>query len=101
MSFQSAKKCKNCESWSPWNQQLNDTCHFCSQLLDEEAFLAQAKTEAEANERKPYGMNMDLNQINPTDSFLVKTGKRFIQAIQISFIAVLSVILWVLTMVAG
>ncbi|WP_146153626.1 hypothetical protein [Adhaeribacter arboris] len=100
-SFQSTKKCKNCGNWSPWNQQINDTCHFCGHLLDEEAFLAQAKAEAEANEKKPYQINIDLIKIYPTDSFLVKIGKRMVQAVQISFVAILSFILWFLTMLAG
>ena len=97
----SVKKCKNCGSWSPWQQNINDTCHFCGRLLDEEAFLAKAKAEAEANEKKPYQVNIDLIKIYPTDSLPVKIGKRFIQAIQLSFVAVLSFILWVLTMLAG
>lgn len=101
MSLQSTKKCKNCGSWSPWNQQVNAICQICGHLLDEEAFLAQAKAEAEANEKKPYQVNFDLIKIYPSDSFLVKTGKRLIQAIQISFIGILSFILWVLTMLAG
>ncbi len=101
MSFQSTKKCRNCGNWSPWNQQVNDTCHFCGRLLDEKGFLAKAKSEVEANEKKPYELNFDLIPIYPTDSFLVKLGKRMLQAVQISFIAILSFILWFLTMLAG
>jgi hypothetical protein len=100
-SFKSVKKCKNCGNWSPWQQNINDTCHFCGQLLDEEAFLAKAKAEAEASEDKPYQLNFDLIKIYPTDSFPLKMGKRLVQAVQLSFVAVLSFILWVLTLLAG
>lgn len=101
-SFKSVKKCKNCGNWSPWQQNINDTCHFCGQLLDEEAFLAKAKAEADASEdQKRYQINLDLIKIYPTDSLVVKLGKRFIQAVQLSFVAVLSFILWVLTLLAG
>ena len=100
-SFQSTKKCKNCGNWSPWNQSLNDTCNFCGRLLDEDAFLARAKAEVEAHEDKPHQINFDLIKIYPTDSFPVRLGKRLVQALQLSFVAVLSFILWVLTLLAG
>jgi hypothetical protein len=101
MAFESTKKCKHCGKWSHWNQQVNDTCQFCGHLLDEKAFLAQAKSEVEANEKNPCQINMELIKIYPTDSFFVKIGKRVVQAVQISFIAILSFILWFLTMLAG
>ena len=100
-SFKSVKKCKNCGNWSPWQQNINDTCHFCGHLLDEEAFLAEAKAEADAEEDNKNKINIDLIKIYPTDSFPVKMGKRLVQAVQLSFVAVLSFILWVLTLLAG
>ena len=98
-TFKSSKKCPNCGEWSEWKQQATDTCQYCGALLDDRILLREAAREAELKNKK--GFELDIIHIDPTDSFLVKIGKRIIQAIQISFIAIVSFILWVLTMLAG
>ena len=98
-TFKPSKKCQHCGEWSEWKQQPTDTCQYCGALLDDRTLLREAAREAELKKKK--GIAIDIIQIYPTDSFLVKIGKRLIQAIQISFIAIVSFIIWFLTMLAG
>jgi hypothetical protein len=98
-TFKSSKKCLHCGCWSEWKQNLTDTCEHCGALLDDEQLLRIAAREAERNEKKRF--DLDIIQINPTDSGFVVFYKRIIQVLQYSFIAIVSFILWVLTLVAG
>ncbi|KAA5540364.1 hypothetical protein [Adhaeribacter rhizoryzae] len=98
-TFKSSKKCPHCGEWSEWNQHPTDTCQFCGALLDDRTLLREAAREAESKNKKQ--LEIDIIEVYPTDSFFVKIGKRIIQAIQISFIAIVSFIIWFLTMLAG
>ncbi|MGV3586565.1 MAG: hypothetical protein ACO1OF_06170 [Adhaeribacter sp.] len=98
-TFKSSKKCPHCGEWSEWDQQPTDTCQFCGALLDDRTLLREAAREAESRNKKQ--LEIDIIEVYPTDSFFVKIGKRIIQAIQISFIAIVSFIIWFLTMLAG
>ena len=97
-NFQSAKKCSVCGQWSDWNMQASDTCEHCGAILDD-AFLRTLQNETEP--KKKNQIEIDFIQIYPTDSFLVKIGKRIILALQISFVAIVSFIIWFLTLLAG
>ena len=98
-TLKSSKKCPYCGQWSAWNQVPTDTCEHCGALLDDRTLLREAAREAERKNKK--GIELEIIQIYPTDSLPVKIGKRFIQAIQISFIAIVSFIIWFLTLLAG
>jgi hypothetical protein len=97
--FQSSKKCPECREWSDWNQQITDTCQHCGALLSGQEFLHAAAREAEQQENKGFGIG--LIPIHPTDAWPVVVLKRLVQAIQISFVAIVSFIIWFLTMLAG
>ena len=98
-TFKSSKKCLYCGEWSVWKQEATDTCEHCGALLDDEKLLRTAAREAAKNEKK--GFELDIIEIYPTDSGFVVFYKRVIQALQYSFIAIVSFILWFLTMLAG
>lgn len=98
-TFKSSKKCLYCGYWSEWNQKPTDTCEHCGALLDDEQLLRTAAREAEKNQKKSY--EIDIIRIYPTDSTVTVFFKRIIQVLQYSFIAIVSFILWVLTMLAG
>jgi hypothetical protein len=98
-TFKSSKKCPHCGEWSEWNQQLTDTCEHCGALLDDEKLLRAAAREIEQNEQK--GFDLDIIQIHPTDSGIVVFYKRIVQALQYSFIAIVTFIIWILALLAG
>ena len=98
-NFKSSKKCPFCGQWSEWNQETTDTCEHCGALLDDEKLLRAAAREAAKNEQKKF--DIDIIQIYPTDSGFVVFYKRIIQALQYSFIAIVTFILWFLAFVAG
>jgi hypothetical protein len=97
--FQSSKKCPGCGEWSDWNEALTDTCQHCGALLSDEAFLRAAAREAEQKEKK--GFEIGLIPIHPGDPWPLVGAKRLVQALQISFVAIVSFIIWFLTLLAG
>lgn len=99
-NFHSAKKCSFCGQWSHWNQQPTDTCQHCGALLDDDTFLRAAAKEIEKRNRKKR-IEIDIIQISPNDTLLVRIAKRIVQMLQITFIAIVSFIIWFLTLLAG
>ena len=98
-TFKSSKKCLYCGEWSVWKQEPTDTCEYCGALLDDEKLLRTAAREAARNEKKRF--DLDIIQIHPYDLGFVVFYKRIIQALQYSFIAIISFIIWFLTLLAA
>jgi hypothetical protein len=98
-TFQSSKKCPQCGEWSDWNGEITDCCQHCGALLSDKSSLRAAARVAEQQEKK--GFELGLIPIHPTDSWPVVLAKRLVQAIQISFVAIVSFLLWLLTLLAG
>ena len=98
-SFQSSKKCSNCGQWSDWNMEVTDRCQHCGALLSDKSSLDSASRETEPEVKE--GFQLQLIQIYPTDSWFVVGVKRIVQALQISFVAIVSFIIWFLTLLAG
>ncbi len=98
--IKSSIKCRVCGEWSEWNQQPDDVCRHCGALLSDRSTLSAAAREAE-QEKKGNVVEIGLIEIYPTDSKLVKFFKRMIQAVQLTFVAILSFIIWFLTLLAG
>ncbi|WP_034256785.1 hypothetical protein [Adhaeribacter aquaticus] len=98
-TFRSSKKCPNCGQWSDWDQQLTDTCEHCGTLLSNEQLERAAAREADKKDRKT--LDLDIIEIHPTDSVIVVFYKRIIQALQYSFIAIVTFIVWLLAFIAG
>jgi predicted amidophosphoribosyltransferase len=97
-TFQASKKCPDCGQWSDWNMEVTDTCQHCGALLSDRTSLNAASREAEENKE---AFHIGLIQIHPADSWLVVAVKRMVQALQISFVAIVSFIIWFLTLLAG
>jgi hypothetical protein len=98
-TFQSSKKCPQCGEWSDWNGEITDSCQHCGAGLSDKSSLSAAARAAEQQEKK--GFELGLIPIHATDSWPVVLVKRLVQAIQISFVAILSFLIWFLTMLAG
>jgi transcription initiation factor TFIIIB Brf1 subunit/transcription initiation factor TFIIB len=94
------KKCPNCGQWTVWNQSVEDICQHCGAVLDEEGLRRRAQKEEE-KEKQAERFNLVMIEIYPTDGPFTVFYKRIIQAFQITFMAILSFIIWLVTILAG
>ncbi len=94
------KKCPHCHQWSSWHHQATDRCQHCQELLDPQAYqrsLAHYDREQEESKK----INITLIEIFPMDSAFTRFWKRIVQGFQLTFIAILSFILWLIALLAG
>ncbi|MGV3504781.1 MAG: hypothetical protein ACO1O1_13820 [Adhaeribacter sp.] len=96
---ESSKKCPACGEWSAWTLSPADRCQHCGALLADQSTLSAASRKEEKQERKKF--EVGLIEIYPTDSWPLVLVKRVVQVVQISFVAIVSFIIWFLTMLAG
>ena len=94
------RKCPTCGQWSAWHFRPTDTCSFCGALLDPLA-AERISEEAARLERDRKGIKIDLIEIKPEDEGMVRWGKYLVRAVQLSFIAILSFIIWLVTLATG
>ncbi|SHJ25980.1 hypothetical protein SAMN02745146_2652 [Hymenobacter daecheongensis DSM 21074] len=94
----SSKKCLHCGGWSAWQQQPDDRCEQCTELLDPQA---QHRAEEQAAiARQPVSQFM-LIEIKPTDGLVLRVFKYAIRGGQLAFAAIMAFFLWVVTALAG
>ena len=94
------KRCPHCQQWSTWHHQATDRCQHCQGLLDPAAhqrLLHQQVREEEESKK----INITLIEIFPTDSAFTRFWKRIVQGFQLTFIAILSFLLWLIALLAG
>ncbi|MDX5348584.1 MAG: hypothetical protein LPJ89_02450 [Hymenobacteraceae bacterium] len=96
----STRKCSNCGQWSEWNMNVEDRCKNCGALLDKAGYEQKQKhQEWQIEQQKKF--QIGLIEIKPTDGPVTVFFKNIIRALQVSFIAVMSFILWLITLLAG
>ncbi|GAA3933083.1 hypothetical protein [Hymenobacter algoricola] len=93
-----SKKCPHCSQWSAWQQQPDDRCAHCQQLLDPQA--QRRAQEQEALARQPVSSFM-LIEIKPTDGAGVRFLKYLVRGGQLAFAAIMAFLLWFVTILAG
>ncbi|MGV3642183.1 MAG: hypothetical protein ACO1NZ_16785 [Adhaeribacter sp.] len=96
---ESSKKCTACGQWSAWTMSPTDRCEHCGALLADQSTLSAASRKEGKEEKKKF--EVGLIEIYPSDSWPVVLIKRLVQVVQISFVAIVSFIIWFLTMLAG
>lgn len=96
---ESSKKCAACGQWSSWNMSPTDRCQHCEELLADQSILSAASRKEGNEEKKKF--EVGLIEIYPSDAWPVVLVKRLVQVVQISFVAIVSFIIWFLTMLAG
>ncbi|RYF85662.1 MAG: hypothetical protein EOO03_12930 [Chitinophagaceae bacterium] len=96
----STRKCPHCGQWSAWSQQPDDTCTYCGQRLDPQAFANQQRDKtAEAKDKNRF--TIDLIEIDPNEPFYLRGPKYLVRAIQISFVAIVSFLIWLVVLIAS
>ncbi|RNI29694.1 hypothetical protein EFA69_09050 [Rufibacter immobilis] len=98
--MKASKKCPHCGQWSAWTHNPSDRCDHCQGLLDPAAFERQ-QAQAERKEEEEKRFSVDLIQINPDDSALVKFFKSIGLGFQLAFVGIVSFILWLIALLAG
>jgi hypothetical protein len=93
-----SKKCPHCGFWSRWQQRADDRCERCGLYLDAPRMRSEQEREALANEPLPSFMRIE---IKPDDSPTMRFFKRIIQGGQLAFGALVSFVVWFLTLLAG
>jgi hypothetical protein len=93
-----SKKCPHCGFWSRWQQRADDRCERCGLYLDAPRMRSEQQREALANEPLPSFMRIE---IKPDDSPTMRFFKRIIQGGQLAFGALVSFVVWFLTLLAG
>lgn len=96
----SSRKCPTCGQWSAWHQHPDDRCEHCGNALDPQALKARQVREEDEFRQKQH-FNIALIEIFPYDSGFTRFWKRIVQGFQISLMAIISFIIWVVTILAG
>lgn len=93
-----SKKCPHCQQWSTWQHSPNDRCEHCGELLDPRAQQsAIQRTELENQKTSSF----ILMEIKPDDKGVARFFKTIIRGGQLAFAAILSFIIWLVTVAAG
>jgi hypothetical protein len=93
-----SKKCPHCQRWSAWQHTPDDRCEHCGELLDPRAQQSAIEREELEQQKMPP---MFLIEIKPDDSAVVRFFKSIILGGQLAFAAILSFIIWLVTLAAG
>ena len=87
------KSCPNCKRW---NNAKEVHCIYCgAELFEKER---QVREILEAN---PDPFKIPLVKIDSKDGYLLIFGKRMIQLVQIVFFGILSLLLWIASILPG
>lgn len=87
------KVCPNCKKW---NAAKDVFCVNCGEELFKKERLSK-----EAIEAQPDPFKIPFIKINSKDGYLVVFGKRLIQFIQLIFFGVISILLWIASILPG
>ena len=83
-----------------WSQHPDDLCEHCGSILDPQGVKNRQKQEEE-DFRQKQNINIALIEIFPYDSGLTRFWKRIIQGFQLTLMAIISFIIWLVTVLAG
>lgn len=92
------KKCPHCGQWSGHQRRPDDRCAHCHELLDPAGPAKEAALNQAWNWQAPRVM---LITIDPADPWPLRLLKYGVRGGQLLFMATLSFILWLVTVVAG
>ena len=90
------KKCPVCGKWSQLNEIPDDVCVHCGKNLNEYSIQKEERLVREQEIEKK-----DFLTIKPSDSFPLVILKKILTVANIIFMAFISFILWLVTVVTG
>lgn len=93
----SQKKCPNCQKWSVWNTNYDDRCEHCGELLAPVEAQRVEKQKQEAIRQEEEWMFY----IKPEDNFLQKGLKKVGNFFYVIFMAIMSMLMWLIAALPG
>tara|TARA_B110000977_G_scaffold153355_1_gene194856 strand:+ start:54 stop:329 length:276 start_codon:yes stop_codon:yes gene_type:complete len=87
------KLCVDCNNWT--DSKLK-SCRYCGVELFEKERINRQKIAAQPD---PFKIN--LLKIYAKDSYLIIFGKRIIQFVQIVFFGIISILIWIASLLPG
>lgn len=87
---------KSCPVCREWNKTLDVYCVSCGEELFKKERLVQEKLEAH-----PDPFKIPLIKIHSQDGYLMVFGKRIIQFVQIIFFGIVSLLIWIASILPG
>lgn len=96
------KKCPSCGKYTEWNNQVEDKCQYCGQVLDPRSL--HEKLEAEEKEKQArlkFEHPVFWVSIKPDDNPFTVFWKTILRGAQLVYMAIISFLLWVAAVVAG
>ena len=81
---------KSCPKRKEWDEAIDVHCISCGEELFKKERLVKENLDALQDSFK-----LPLIKINPIDGYLIVLGKRIIQFIQIVFFGILSLLIWI------
>ncbi len=103
MSVKREIKCPHCKEWTLWRGNLHDRCLYCGEFLQNEAFTKKVEKEI----REQVTEEKDFLFVKPGDGKAKAALKRFLRPIrnflyyvQFGFFAFVSMILWLIGLLA-
>lgn len=94
----STKKCPHCGQWTRWQQQPDDRCEHCQQVLEPHRVASEQARQALADRPDP---SFVFISINPDDPLPLRLLKYMIRGGQMFFAAIVAFVVWVVTVIAG
>ena len=97
MPMASEKKCPHCGQWTEWNVSMEDRCQHCNEYL-----MARERADDEARvERIRKDKEKFMFTVKPTDGPLMRIARRVGYVFYVIYIAILSLITWILFWLPG
>ncbi len=87
------KICPECSKWTPSKSAI---CDFCGAELFKKERLLKESLEAQ-----PDPFKIPLIKINEQDAYLIIFGKRIVQSVQIVFFGIISILIWIASILPG
>lgn len=87
---------KLCPYCSNWTSSKSSLCSYCGEELFEKERLTR-----EALDAQPDPFKMPLIKIYSKDGYLMVFGKRIIQFVQLVFFGIISLLIWIASLLPG
>lgn len=97
MSFINEIKCNKCGRWNHWNNNIFEVCFFCGEFLDIQSIFKESKEQARIT---TYENNSFLI-IRKNDKWPLRIVKRIFAVINLIFIALITFMVFLVSMAPG